>query len=114
MPVVALWRTDGTLQVGLEPPGGLLIDDPRPAMERVLVALRTPRTRADLLRIGGHGADEWLDRLVDALGGCGLLRPHCPRTGPITVIGRGEQGLLVPTGDNVREPQNRRVEIVIQ
>ncbi|MEA2854218.1 MAG: hypothetical protein QOE02_4237, partial [Rhodospirillaceae bacterium] len=22
--------------------------------------------------------------------------------------------LLVPTGDNVREPQNRRVEIVIQ
>ena len=25
-----------------------------------------------------------------------------------------EAGLLVPTGDNVREPQNRRVEIVIQ
>jgi hypothetical protein len=24
------------------------------------------------------------------------------------------KGLLVPTGDNVREPQNRRVEIVIQ
>ena len=32
----------------------------------------------------------------------------------ITVIGRGEQGLLVPTPDGVREPQNRRVEIVIQ
>jgi opacity protein-like surface antigen len=32
----------------------------------------------------------------------------------ITVIGRGEQGLLVPTADGVREPQNRRVEIVIQ
>jgi OOP family OmpA-OmpF porin len=31
----------------------------------------------------------------------------------ITVIGRGEQGLLVPTADGVREPQNRRVEIVI-
>ena len=31
----------------------------------------------------------------------------------ISVIGRGEQGLLVQTGDNVREPQNRRVEIVI-
>ena len=32
----------------------------------------------------------------------------------ITVIGRGEQGLLVPTGDGVREPQNRRVEILIE
>ena len=32
----------------------------------------------------------------------------------IAVVGRGEQGLLVQTGPNVREPQNRRVEIVIQ
>src|SRR5215831_18426551 len=32
----------------------------------------------------------------------------------ITVIGMGEKGLLVPTADGVREPQNRRVEIVIQ
>ena len=32
----------------------------------------------------------------------------------ITVIGKGETGLLVQTGDGVREPQNRRVEIVIQ
>jgi OOP family OmpA-OmpF porin len=32
----------------------------------------------------------------------------------ISVVGMGEKGLLVPTGDNVREPQNRRVEIVIQ
>ena len=32
----------------------------------------------------------------------------------ISVVGMGEKGLLVQTGDNVREPQNRRVEIVIQ
>ena len=32
----------------------------------------------------------------------------------ITVIGKGETQLLVPTADGVREPQNRRVEIVIQ
>jgi hypothetical protein len=31
----------------------------------------------------------------------------------ITVVGKGEAGLLVQTGDGVREPQNRRVEIVI-
>ncbi len=29
----------------------------------------------------------------------------------ITTVGRGEAGLLVQTGDGVREPQNRRVEI---
>ena len=42
-----------------------------------------------------------------------LVRNGVPATA-IAVIGRGEQGLLVPTPDGVREPQNRRVEIVIQ
>ena len=40
-----------------------------------------------------------------------LVREGVPA---IAVVGRGEQGLLVQTGPNVREPQNRRVEIVIQ
>ena len=42
-----------------------------------------------------------------------LVRDGVPAQA-ITVIGKGESELLVPTGDNVREPQNRRVEIVIQ
>jgi hypothetical protein len=42
-----------------------------------------------------------------------LVREGVP-TRAITVIGKGESQLLVPTGDNVREPQNRRVEIVVQ
>ena len=42
-----------------------------------------------------------------------LVREGVPAQA-ITVIGKGESQLLVPTGDNVREPQNRRVEIVIQ
>ncbi|MCC8431015.1 OmpA family protein [Reyranella aquatilis] len=41
-----------------------------------------------------------------------LVREGVPATA-ITVNGRGEEGLLVQTGDNVREPQNRRVEIVV-
>jgi outer membrane protein OmpA-like peptidoglycan-associated protein len=41
-----------------------------------------------------------------------LVRNGVPATA-IAVIGRGEQGLLVPTPDGVREPQNRRVEIVL-
>ncbi len=32
----------------------------------------------------------------------------------IAIAGFGETHLLVPTGPNVREPQNRRVEIIIQ
>ena len=42
-----------------------------------------------------------------------LVREGVPATA-IAVIGRGEKGLLVQTADGVREPQNRRVEIVIQ
>jgi outer membrane protein OmpA-like peptidoglycan-associated protein len=41
-----------------------------------------------------------------------LVRDGVPATA-IAVVGRGEQGLLVQTADGVREPQNRRVEIVI-
>jgi hypothetical protein len=32
----------------------------------------------------------------------------------IVTIGRGEENLLVPTADGVREPRNRRVEIVVE
>src|SRR5713226_1998632 len=42
-----------------------------------------------------------------------LVRDDVPAQA-ISVVGKGETGLLVQTGDNVREPQNRRVEIVIQ
>jgi OOP family OmpA-OmpF porin len=42
-----------------------------------------------------------------------LVRDGVPAQA-IAVIGKGESQLLVPTADNVREPQNRRVEIVIQ
>jgi OOP family OmpA-OmpF porin len=42
-----------------------------------------------------------------------LVREGVPAAA-ITVIGRGEQGLLVKTADGVREPQNRRVEILIE
>jgi outer membrane protein OmpA-like peptidoglycan-associated protein len=42
-----------------------------------------------------------------------LVREGVPAAA-IAVIGRGESQLLVQTGDGVREPQNRRVEIVLQ
>jgi OmpA-OmpF porin, OOP family len=42
-----------------------------------------------------------------------LVREGVPATA-ISVVGRGESQPLVPTADGVREPQNRRVEIVLQ
>jgi outer membrane protein OmpA-like peptidoglycan-associated protein len=42
-----------------------------------------------------------------------LVRNGVPATA-IAVVGRGESQPLVQTGDGVREPQNRRVEIVMQ
>jgi hypothetical protein len=41
-----------------------------------------------------------------------LVRNGVP-AGAISVTGRGESQPLVPTADGVREPQNRRVEIVL-
>ena len=41
-----------------------------------------------------------------------MIRQGIPASA-IVVIGRGESQNLVPTADGVREPQNRRVEIVI-
>ena len=42
-----------------------------------------------------------------------LVREGVPAQA-ISVIGRGEQACWCQTGDGVREPQNRRVEIVVQ
>jgi OOP family OmpA-OmpF porin len=42
-----------------------------------------------------------------------LVREGVPAN-TIAVVGRGEEQLLVQTQDGVREPQNRRVEIVMQ
>ena len=42
-----------------------------------------------------------------------LVRQGIPEN-QIVVIGKGETEPLVPTADGVREPQNRRVEILLQ
>jgi OOP family OmpA-OmpF porin len=42
-----------------------------------------------------------------------LVQNGVPATA-IAVVGRGEAAQLVQTADGVREPQNRRVEIVVQ
>ncbi len=51
-------------------------------------------------------------RRADAVAG-ELVRDGVPKNA-IVIKGFGETHLLVPTGPNVREPQNRRVEIIIR
>ncbi|MBW4090714.1 MAG: OmpA family protein [Proteobacteria bacterium] len=51
-------------------------------------------------------------RRADAVAG-ELVRDGVPKSA-IAIHGFGETHLLVPTGPGVREPQNRRVEIIIQ
>ena len=46
-------------------------------------------------------------------GGCLRLRKSTVSLREVSVIGRGEDDLLVPTGDGVREPQNRRTVNVL-
>lgn len=41
-----------------------------------------------------------------------LVREGVPAA-DVVAVGRGEAGLLVPTADGVREPRNRRVEIMV-
>ena len=51
------------------------------------------------------------ERRADAVEAA-LVRAGVPATNLVT-IARGQEDLLVPTGDGVREPENRRVEILV-
>jgi outer membrane protein OmpA-like peptidoglycan-associated protein len=52
-------------------------------------------------------SEERARQVADALTARGIP------AGAMTQAGRSENQLAVETGDNVREPQNRRVEIVL-
>lgn len=63
--------------------------------------------------VGGAEANDALSlqravRVKEILAGAGIDATR------IQVSGRGERELLVPTGDNVAEPRNRRVEISVR
>ena len=62
------------------------------------------------------GSDRYNQRLSERRGNnvkAALVRQGIPEN-QIVVVGKGETQPLVPTADGVREPQNRRVEIVLQ
>ena len=95
-----------------------LTDDSKAELPKVLGALRD-RPVPDVLVVGHT------DTMGEILGNDQLsaqraerMKLHLVEIGipadRIQVAGRGERELLVPTPDNVDEPRNRRVEIIVR
>jgi iron complex outermembrane receptor protein len=74
--------------------------------------------KATLITVTGHtdtvGSDAYNMRLSRrrAESVAAELEKHGIAAGEIAIVAKGKRDLLVPTGDGVREPQNRRVTIV--
>ncbi|EFH11182.1 OmpA family protein, partial [Teichococcus cervicalis] len=83
-------------------------------------AQNSSRTQTTRIEVAGHadrsGSPQYNQRLsqrrADAVA-AELVRQGVSRSA-ITVQAFGESRPLVPTADGVREPQNRRVEIVLR
>lgn len=94
-PLPVLRRPDGTVQLGLEPPAGLLLGRLPPAAEAVIDVLNEPCTAADLERLAGPASGRWLPRLLESLQRAGLLRRPSRTSAGVAVIGSGRLALLV-------------------
>ncbi|MFT4215680.1 MAG: hypothetical protein QM619_00610 [Micropruina sp.] len=94
-PLPALRRPDGVLQLGLEPPAGLIVGRLPPRAEKVIDALLKPCEPDRIELIAGPASRQWLPQLLGALERAGLLRRSIPPSEPVTVVGTGRLALLV-------------------
>jgi len=88
-PLATVWRSDRTLQLGLEPPGGLLVPSAPTGLVAVIDALAKPSRRAELEAAGGPSSGSWLEQVLRLLVAAGLARAVRPGLAGVTVIGRG-------------------------
>ena len=101
----------GNDQAALTPDGDVVVH------EAVGAAKANPNTR---ITVAGHADTSGNSAYNQALSQrrASAVKDALMRQGvneaAISVVGRGEDQLLVSTRDGVREPRNRRVEIVIQ
>ena len=91
-----------------------------PSRGRTPVTQATTRVQVTRIEVGGHTDTSGTAAYNQALSvrraqavSNELVRLGVPREA-ITVQGYGETRPLVPTADGVREPQNRRVEIILR
>lgn len=101
----------GNDQAVLTPDGDVVVH------EAAGVAKASPNTR---ITVAGHADssgnpayNQVLSQRRAAAVKAALLREGVNEAA-ISVVGRGEEQLLVSTGDSGREPKNRRVEIIVQ
>ena len=94
-PLPVLWRPDGALQLGLEPPAGLVLGGLPRAAGRVLEALYHPCGEERLRQLAGAASGDWLPPLIGTLQRAGLLSTVRPGTDRITLIGSGRLTLLI-------------------
>lgn len=93
-PLPVLRRPDGVVQLGLEPPAGVLLGRLPATAEQVLDALLEPCSMVRLSHIAGASSTRWLPGLLAALHTGGLLgRPAVPRA--VTVIGTNRLAMLI-------------------
>src|SRR5690606_35280877 len=96
--------------------------DVRPDARRIIETAAANRKQVNVTRIEvtGHadrsGSDRYNERL--SMRRAENVRAELIRLGvpenEIAIFAKGEREPLVPTADGVREPQNRRVEIVLK
>ncbi|HEY3340105.1 MAG TPA: hypothetical protein VGK18_16520 [Propionicimonas sp.] len=88
-PAVALWRSPGVLQVGLDSPALVLSGVPAD-LPLAIELLARPQGTDDLTRLLPDLDPEWIDWLVCRLDAAGLMSsPEPVRAAPLAVVGTG-------------------------
>ncbi|HSK32453.1 MAG TPA: hypothetical protein VK903_03135, partial [Propionicimonas sp.] len=88
-PAVAVWRSPGVLQVGLDSPALVLSDVPT-ELPLAIELLARPQGTEDLARLLPDLDPAWIDWLVDRLAAAGLMGPSQGANGAaLTLVGAG-------------------------
>jgi len=88
-PAVAVWRSPGVLQVGLDSPALILSDVPA-ELPLAIELLARPQGTEDLARLLPDLDPAWIDWLVDRLAAAGLMGPSPGANGAaLTLVGAG-------------------------
>lgn len=89
-PLTVLWRDDGTLQLGLDGDGAVLIPGAPRAADAALRALRVPRTLLEVRHLVPDQVSSWLPGAIAALESAGLIAEADPEPrGRVVVVGSG-------------------------
>ena len=110
-------------KTGVAAPHYIFFDFGRPVLSRdaeavlgdvVKVAQANPGARIDVVGFSDAAGPAWANASISRKR-AEVVRDYLVSKGlsgsSMRIAARGEQSLLVPTADGVREPQNRRVEV---